>query len=545
MPVSTHDEYLTSLRQQLAPRLEHPAVRARLDTYAYELLTVTELSLDPQRDALHALYCPTGQGQPYDPVCMLRSWLLLTLNHETSSPQVWAARLTREPLLAILAGFEPGHTPCATAHRDFIGRYADGPYAVRKKQAKTLSQTLAGRHERRLHDTTEARQAEAERDGVTQSEALCRRLLAEAEMPRDPQALPTRLDDLLVNLGLRPSLEAGLFGDDPQHLVVEGDGTPLETASSPRGTRTCACPPGSHDCDHPRLYTNGTSQWGYHPHRGFVFGDESYTISTHINGHDLPLMTIMGTGNESDFTLSPRALDELLKVIRDHDLPLGLDIFVGDGHHDTLAIYRYCQVKGMRTVIPLKDASTAKGTATSDASQPQLDRHPELTFDTDGTPLCPGGCRLRHAAYSKTKNAHYYACPHKRKQRDTSYRFYPEQCPRGSDCRPDKRMGYGLYVPSQTNLRYFPEIPRGSTRFTALYEDRSGVERSHHVEDGYHLDRCTRQPLYGLIRLTLVNVAKHARLRWLERTATRTARQLFQEVMARLLSEPTPLKLPN
>jgi hypothetical protein len=37
--------------------------------------------------------------------------------------------------------------------------------------------------------------------------------------------------------------------------------------------------------------------------------------------------------------------------------------------------------------------------------------------------------------------------------------------------------------------------------------------------------------------LTLVNVAKHARLRWLDRTQTTSAQHLLQEVMHRLLLE--------
>ena len=110
MIVSTHEEYLTHLRQRLGPQLEDPAVTASLETYAYAFVTLTDLSLDPQREALQALYCPTGQGDPYDLVCMLRSWLLMTLLHETSSPDAWARRLKREPLVAILAGFAPERT---------------------------------------------------------------------------------------------------------------------------------------------------------------------------------------------------------------------------------------------------------------------------------------------------------------------------------------------------------------------------------------------------------------------------------------------------
>ena len=542
MIVSTHQDYLTHLRQRLVPRLEDPAVKAGLETYAYEFVTLTDCSLDPQREALQALYCPTGQGDPYDPVCMLRSWLLMTLIHATSSPDAWARRLKREPLVAILAGFAPERTPCATAHRDFLVRYADGPYALRTKQDVTLSHTLRGRHERRLSDTTRARRAEADRQGLSQSEALCRRLLEHANTPRDPHALQTRLDDLFVDLGLRPSLAAGLFGDrdDDETLpvVVEGDGTPLQTAASPRGERTCACPPGSKDCAHPRHYTSGTAQWCYHPHRGSVFGDESYNISAHVNGHDLPLMTIMGTGNESDFTLGPRALDEVLKVIAAHDLPLDIDIFIGDGQHDALPFYRYCRVKGIRTIIPLNgDPTSEDDHEHKTPSHPHLDAYPDVVFDTDGTPLCPGGARMRHQQYQRARGTHCFTCPATRRNGQGEWFFYPQDCPKEDDCCPDKAMGYRYYLNVDANPRVLPEIPRCSPRFTTLFKERTSVERSHAVEDAYHLDRCTHHAAYGLIRLTLVNVAKHARLRWLDRTNTVATRHIMQEVMHQLSLE--------
>jgi len=536
MIVSTHDEYLTHLRQHLVPRLTEPDITASVETYAYEVVTLINLSLDPEREALEALYCPTGQGDPKDPVCMLRSWLLMTLIHETSSPDAWARRLKREPVLAILVGFEPGHTPCATAHRDFIVRYGDGPYALRSTQDRPLSQQLCGQHERRLSDTTTARQTEADRLGISQSQVLCDRLLEQAETPRTPQALQTRLDDLFVHLGLRPSITAGLFGNDAPELVVEGDGTPLQTAASPRGTRTCDCPPGSKDCDHPRNYTSGTAQWCYHPHRGFVFGDESYTISAHVNGHDIPLLTIMGIGNESDFTLGPRALDEVLKVIADHDLPLNIDIFIGDGHHDALPFYRYCRVKGIRTIIPIN--GDASNDDRKSAVHPHLATYPDVVFDPDGTPLCPGGCRMRHQQYQRTRGIHRYTCPASRRNGRGEWYFYPNECPTGSDCSPDKMLGYSLSLKIDANPRYLPEIPRCSPRFKALYAERTGVERSNRGEDHYRLDRCTRHAAYGLIRLTLVNVAKHARLRWLDRTTGASARQMLQKGLAQLRLQP-------
>ncbi len=394
---------------------------------------------------------------------------------------------------------------------------------------------------------------------MSQSEALCRRLLDQAETPRDPQALQTRLGDLFVQRGgcvhrLRPDCSATRL----RRWWSKATAPPLQTAASPRGKRTCDCPPGSKTCDHPKEYTSGTAQWCYHPHRGFVFGDESYTISAHVNGHDIPLMTIMGTGNESDVTLGPKALDELLKVIDEHDLPVNIDMFIGDGHHDALAFYRYCRVKGIRTVIPINGAAssdidttdttkknTKKNTNTTTPTHPHRDAYPDIVFDTDGTPLCPGGCRMRHEHYHKGKDAHFYTCPMKRRNGNGEWIFYATECPKHADCCPDKALGDSQYLKIEASPRYLPEIPRCSPCFTTLFKERTGVERSNAVEDHSRLDRCTRHAVYGLIRLTLVNVAKHARLRWLERRKIASARQILQEVIQRLKAEPIPTTPPQ
>lgn len=525
---STHTDYLDHVAKEFAKRENDAEFQQAIETYSYEIVTLLDLSLDSQRDPLAELYCPTGQGTPYDPICMLRSWLLMTLIDDTHSPDNWAKRLRREPALAILAGFTPEHTPCATAHRDFIVRYADGPYDMRKRQDSTLSQTLKGMHEHNLKDTTTARQAEADREHATQSEVLCNRLLEQADTPRDPHALQTRLDNLLVDVGLKPSLKAGLFGEKTEELTVMGDGTPMETAASSRGKRTCDCPPETKKCGHPRLYSSSTAQFCYHPHRGFVFGDESYSIVTFIHGHQLPLMSIMGIGNESDFTLGPKALDELLKTLKEHELPLGITIFIGDGHHDALPIYRYCNVKGILTVIPLRSDTDA---------HPHIDEYREVTFDSDGVPLCPGGCRMRRHRHNHEKGSSYYHCPAKRPNKKHRRIFYADECPKHADCRPDAKMGYTQYIACRTNPRYFPEIPRDSKRFKELYAMRTAVERSNATEDAYHVDRCSRHAAYALIRLFFVDCAKHAKVRWLETRKNASPKELLKAALTRLATE--------
>ena len=97
-------------------------------------------------------------------------------------------------------------------------------------------------------------------------------------------------------------------------------------------------------------------------------------------------------------------------------------------------------------------------------------------------------------------------------------------------------MGYTLYLPARTNLRYFPAIPRDSKRFKDLFKERSGVERSNATDDSYQVDHRCRNAAYALVRLTLVNCAKHAKLRWLELKRRHTEAELFQQAWERILT---------
>ena len=74
-------------------------------------------------------------------------------------------------------------------------------------------------------------------------------------------------------------------------------------------------------------------------------------------------------------------------------------------------------------------------------------------------------------------------------------------------------MGSTRYIKSEADLRLFPPIPRDSNRFKELYAHRSGTERQNSVTDSYQVDRRHRNATFTLIRLTFVNICKHARIR--------------------------------
>jgi hypothetical protein len=151
---------------------------------------------------------------------------------------------------------------------------------------------------------------------------------------------------------------------------------------------------------------------------------------------------------------------------------------------------------------------------------------------------------MRHFQAVPAKRAHYFICPAQHGARD-GYHLHPEECPFGQDCCPDKRLGYTLYIASAANPRLFPPIPRDSQRFKDLYHERTSTERSNAVEDSYHLDHAHYNAVYGLIRLTFVNICKHARARWNAQRATHSEQALLRQALQMIGMPPELAEQPN
>ncbi len=153
---TTHADYLAHLNRYAVIHTDNLLIQQSLKEHAKELVILSTLSLDPIRDALSDLYCPTGQGDPRDPISMFRAWLAMTLTKE-GSPTNWVKTTRTDPVLAVLAGFDPLETPGVGTYYDFLARFADGPYTLRRSQDVTQSQYLRGRHSRSLANTVEIR----------------------------------------------------------------------------------------------------------------------------------------------------------------------------------------------------------------------------------------------------------------------------------------------------------------------------------------------------------------------------------------------------
>jgi hypothetical protein len=452
------------------------------------------IDLEAVRAFLESLYSPDPRGrEPYDPVCMLRSLLLMMLLKYTSITE-WAKQLKAKPRLAVMSGFatssrERVKTPSAGAFYLFIDRLEDGEYRKPSEyqamhQIKT-SKLRKGKHLRNLASENEKEQRHKDKemdtavyDSVTQK--LRDDLKASQDQPR-PDDITKRLEDILISCAVIPSAKRGLLGDT-NAITVSGDGSPLPTGASPYGKpacNSCNCyENGIYNCHcHcARYYSDTTADWGYDSYREcYYFGHTYYQHVVSTNGHDLPhlpLNVTISRASETDFTLSMKSMDTLHKALKEHDLDWKIDNAVYDSGHDATGIYQYLMDDDINPVIALNPMSGIHLSPTGTADK----------VDENGVPICPGGMLMRRMSFDPKRHRIYYGCPVKRPthRKDQGYIYinHTDECPNGVLCQPHTKHGPVVYVKTTDDPRLYPSIPRASSRYKRLMNLRSGCERS-------------------------------------------------------------------
>jgi len=93
---------------------------------------------------------------------------------------------------------------------------------------------------------------------------------------------------------------------------------------------------------------------------------------------------------------------------------------------------------------------------------------------------------------------------------------HAKECPLGTLCQPETKMGPVVYVNTDDDPRLYPLISRKSKQFKKLMNLRSGCERSNSLKKvTYKLfRRVCRNATHYLVRLYLISIVEHA-LVWL------------------------------
>lgn len=129
-----------------------------------------------------------------------------------------------------------------------------------------------------------------------------------------------------------------------------------------------------------------------------------------------------------------------------------------DSAHDALPIYQLLNHYNVSAVIDLN--KRASGVVKSD-------RCHDISFDSNGTPICPAGYSMVYHGFCQSRQRHKWRCP-LCKKRD------PVSCNRS--CSPSA-YGRVFYTYEKDNLRFFTRIPRGSTLWKQRYKRRTAAER--------------------------------------------------------------------
>lgn len=498
---STHKQYLRSLRKQL-PRFADTEQSAHfIGRHLDEIKCLPELNLDGMRDELRELYAEKPRGQqPRDPVPMLRALFLMVMM-KVSSPDSWVNQLKENALLAVLCGFRPDDVPAVASMYAFIYRLVRGPH----RPGCSACQDPLGPEKSYRRKLQRKPKKDASSPGA--GEAVRLQLLEEENDPR-VQGFRTRLQSMLVELGLKRSLEAGLLPYDGE-LDLTGDLTTLKAGASHRGRATCTCrQEGRYRCDCERDYTDDLADWGWDNNlQTVVFGYHDYNIGCSVNGHDLPLNIVLGSARETDHTLALQTLEEFRKTLKEHGLHHALRIrtFISDCGVDGQTTYDYLDHHAIKPVIPLNQ----RGAKTFDLGD-------GTRVDATGCPICPGGMPMKHLAYDTKQQRHIYGCPAKvRRQQDGKKRYVTDRdlCPRQSLCQPDTATGPNRTLRRAANPRLLPEIRRGSRHYKKLKKLSSGIERVNSYFKHAHDLRWSRVRWWAhrLLQLFLIGILAHVR----------------------------------
>lgn len=505
------------------PENYYKQVPSILTKYSQEVHILSEINFSSVETMLKSLYSDTPRGRPHkDPVLILKSLILMIFRGKTSIT-AWAEKLREDDKLSAIAGWEPGKSPSVGTFYNFLYKLADGPYKKSCEHIHKQSEQNSRMYLRNLKKEKEKPEEEQnKKDTVT--EKLTSFLLAQSKAPR-PDDLLKRLEDIFMELAIKPSAEKGLLKD--LNLDIAGDGSVIESGANPKGKPVCNCfKKGIKNCSHPRLYSDATARWGWDSYREkYIFGDRFYEHS-YPGKHNLPLHISIGPASENDMTLCLKDYDRMEKMLREHKLYINIKGIGYDAGHDAMGIYKYFQNKKISVAIPLNPRTSCP-----------YKQH--YNFSSSGAPICKGGLAMRHQSYNKKRMRHIYNCPVKRPtHRDGKYFFvaHEKECPLGCLCSPDTKLGPVVHVSSKDNPRLFPSIPRASERYKELLRLRSGTERSNsYKKTAYHFDRAQiKSREQRLIRLYFIAIVQHWKAIYKEETKGLKKKQIIANAIKKL-----------
>ncbi len=465
--------YHRHLLDHLPALLRDDNSRQRLLTFGAEQFNALALlDLEPARTRLRAGYSERrGGARPRDPVMMLRGLIIMSMCR-TTRINAFVRRLKGEPELRVLCGLLPTEkAPGVGTFYDFLWRLVDGPHRPACAHQVRASKRLIGRRfERALAVEKDADKAKTQAELAHSQQGRIAMLAQKAIAALDeglPDDLTQRLHEILLHCAVLPSARLGFLGD-LRRLVVAGDGTAVPSHANGFGHAICSCfrDTGTR-CDCPRHYSDPEATWGWDSHEErYLFGYRLHVVSTRGDGDDLPVHLSIGGAHTPDAVLGVEALCRLHKQLSRVHAGAHIRAAVFDAGYDAAPFYKLNRHLGIAPVIAL--AREVKTPASADGTP----------RDDEGRPLCPANLPMR--LHQRSADALLYNCPVKRPGRRDGkyiYKVHPDECPNKVLCEPQSTLGPLVRLRLDGDPRFDLPIPRGSTDFKILYNDRTCTER--------------------------------------------------------------------
>lgn len=419
--MTPHAEYRNSVIDRLRSLGSNLVTATRLWALQDLAILAWTANLDTIGFILRRGYSGIGRP-PRDPAAMFRAWILAT-SLGISSPTKWADRLSTDPVLAILCGFEPTDTPSATTFVDFMTR---------------LTRTMRARA--RVHCPHRKRgkgPGKGKKRPLRRADVLAR---LQAQLPRFGHGDEGPLQEILATIAAG-SADRGLV--DLNQLRIAGDSTVLPAAANSFGRRMCDCPPGT-PCGHRRRFSDGDATWGWDSSRGiWIYGHRFYEITAAGCAHDLPLLIRSVGADRHDAVSWLLSYSDFGSYYPDAHIIAA----ILDSAHDAGVLFDQLHRGNIQAIIDLNPAHNPK--------------HP-VRLTADGLPICCCGHPMSPDGSSRGRRK--YVCPRTRK------RSAPDDQPPCSHI---------VYISGTAAFRLHPGIARGTEAWRLAYNDRTCTERSH------------------------------------------------------------------
>lgn len=435
------------------------------------------LDLDPVLELLAPYYGQSGRPAVNQPQ-ILRA--LVAMSHcGYDSVTSWVKVLRSDPVLVMACGFEDGHIPGIGTFYDFLDRlWLEEPKQKRPraKNRKPGKPQKKGEKLKPRHDGIVAQIVDKAMEGRTAHHC--------------PQSL---FQKLFTQVAVLTSAQLGLLGDT-NNLTISGDGTPVESGSSPYGKPTCTCRKQRiFSCDCKRIYSDPDARWGWDSYREvFFYGYSIYVYSTCDGNYDLPLLLDIAQANRHDGPFSVFCLSRLRQLLPDFIFARA----IYDSAHDAYAIYKLHHFWHIAPIIDLNLGNTGNR------------KYPDkIIISENGVPICPAGHKMVNWGYEPNdRNRIKWRCP--------------KACRKDVKCEIDcSNSAYGrtFYTKPTDDYRLFTNPVRGSKAWKDLYNKRSSAERVNKrltVDYKTEQTRCrSKKGVFARITLAGINVHLDAQIK--------------------------------